>query len=201
MLYLSKYPFYNDFYVSSQGFTDCFFYRKNCRLWIHDWRRKLREEMILNKILGKLLKNSKEVYSLQTKNSLRTFLIWLSLISFLEKTYFLDAKQGSKPGGANEIPRTPIRKTPVSTNLNQHQKFQPPSGPPTSRKTPPPQSRKSPTPTTVSSRSGKVKFKFPSWNLFLLKVNIFRLENQLCDKVRVSHRPRLHETVDRKLRI
>jgi len=68
-----------------------------------------------------------------------------------------NAKQGSKPGGANEIPRTPIRKTPVSTNLNQHQKFQPPSGPPTSRKTPPPQSRKSPTPTTVSSRSGKTR--------------------------------------------
>ena len=71
-------------------------------------------------------------------------------------TIFLDAKQGSKPGGANEIPRTPIRKTPVSTNLNQLQKYQPTSGPPTNRKTPPPQSRKSPTPTTVSSRSGKV---------------------------------------------
>ena len=165
MLYLSKYPFYNDFYVSSQGFTDCFFIDKNCRLWIRDWRRKLREELILNKILGKVYKISKDFYSLQTKNSLWTFLIWLSLISFLEITYFLDAKQGSKPGGANEIPRTPIRKTPVSTNLNQHQKFQPPSGPPTSRKTPPPQSRKSPTPTTVSSRSGKVKFNFPQWTL------------------------------------
>ena len=54
MLYLSKYPFYNDFYVSSQGFPDCNRNEIDCRLWIPDERRKLREELILNKILGKV---------------------------------------------------------------------------------------------------------------------------------------------------
>ena len=39
--------------------------------------------------------------------------------------------------------------------------------------------------------------EFFCWNL---AINIFRRENRHCDRVRASHRPRLSEIVDRKLR-